>query len=48
MIKPIPNMLIPARATPNWMSDLYERNPAIVQKTPKITNKIPQTFMKLE
>jgi hypothetical protein len=30
------------------MSDLYETNPAIVQKAPKITNRAPQIFMKLE
>ena len=44
----MPNILIPARATPNWMSDLYETNPAIVQKAPKTTKRAPQIFMTKE
>jgi hypothetical protein len=33
---------------PNLISDLYEIKPEIVQKAPKTTNKIPQTFMTSE
>ena len=44
----MPNILIPAKATPNWMSDLYEINPARVQKAPKTTKRIPHIFMAQE
>ncbi len=44
MMYPIPNMLIPAKAMLNWISDLYEMNPTIIQKMPKIANRVPHVF----